>query len=370
MADKTESELRPHFIPPGVRPDDFVESHSLVELAGGDVAYCHARNIGAGHDGRRDTLCSHVVVLARGDFAGIGCDTRALAPLHPRRRRVRGVLPPVDLGSLRAPPAPAPGEAGGMEPVFAAALGLLLEGKRVAVQSGDPKMAQKFLALLPPSARLVQFSSVAAVGAASAGRYAHCRLVFYPPGRRLGSSSGFRIAAAGSSSAPTIAADGALGRAATHYAKVALGGDRRMLERIQRRFEGAPALSGRDRMVLACAYERFMECGDEPARAELAEDAFSAVKKLDPPAFSAHFGAIKDYVKPYRDAAKAFQSETGRPPDLFSVWFDSFPLAIGMRMFNAFVDSYSSRGHGAEAGTDDSRGSAGGAAARPESAGA
>lgn len=361
VADETESELGPHFIPPGVRPDDFVESHSLVELAGGDVAYCHARNIGPGHDGRRDTLCSHVVVVSRGDFAEIGCDTRALAPLHPGRRRVRGVLPPVDLGSLRAPPAPASGEAGGMEPVFAAALGVLLEGGRVAVPSGDPTMAQKFLALLPPSARLVQFSSVAPAGAASAGRYAHCRLVFYPPGRRLGSSSGFRIVAAGSSARP-IAADGALGRAAVHYAKVALGGDMRRLERIQRRFEGVPALSGRDRMVLACAYEQFMECGDEPARAELAEDAFSAVKKLDPPAFSTYFDAIKDYVKPYRDAAKAFQSEPGRSSDLFNAWFDSFPLAIGMRMFNAFVDSYSSRGRGAEAATDDRRGGGGGVA--------
>lgn len=82
VADEAESELGPHFVPPGVRPDGFVESHSLVELAGGAVAYCHARNIGAGHDGRRDTLCSHVVVLSRGDFAGIGCDTRALAPLE------------------------------------------------------------------------------------------------------------------------------------------------------------------------------------------------------------------------------------------------------------------------------------------------
>lgn len=272
---------------------------------------------------------------------------------------MRGVLPPVDLGSLRAPPAPAPGKAGGMEPVFAAALGLLLEGRRVAVPSGDPKMAQRFLALLPPSARLVQFSSVAAVDAASAGRYAHCRLVFYPPGRRLGSSSGFRIAAAGSSA--SIAADEALGRAAGHYAKLALGGDARRLERIQRRFEGVPALSGRDRMVLACAYERFMECGDEPARAELAGDAFSAVKKLDPTAFSAYFGAIKDYVKPYRDAARAFQSEPGRSPDLFNAWFDSFPLAIGMRMFSAFVDSYSGRGRGAEADTDDHRGGGGAA---------
>ena len=352
IPNEVESELRPHFLPLGVRPEDLVESHSLVDLTGGSVAYCHARNVGAGYDGRRDTLCSHVTVFSRSDFAAIGYDTRALAPLHPGRRRMRGVLPSVDLRSLRAPPAPSPGEAGGLEPVFASALGLLLGGERVAVPSGDPTMSQKFLALLPPSVRPIQFSSATTIKTVSAGRHAHCRLVFYPPGMGPSPSSGFRVATAGSD-APG-AGDVALGRAAHYYAKVALGGNMQRLGRIQRRFEGAPALSGRDRLVLACAYEQFVECGDESAKVEHAEDAFSAIKKLDPPAFSAYFGAIKDYVVPYREAANAFQSEPGRSPDLFSVWFDSFPLAIGLRMFSALVDSYS-RGFGAVTNTTNCR---------------
>ena len=338
IAQGSESEMRPHFLPLGIRPDDLVESHSLVELADGSVTYCHARNIGAGYDGRRDTLCSHILVLSRADFAGIGCDTRALAPLHPGRRKMRGTLPPVDLESVRAPHGPSPEEAGGLEPVFAAALGMLLEGERVAVPSDDPTMAQKFLALLPPSVRLVQFTSVAAANSPSAaGRHANCRLVFYPPGKRPGSSSGFRVASAGRGTQG--AGDGAFNRAVHHYTKTALGGDQRRLGRIQDRFEAVPALSGKDRMVLACAYERFLECNDESARSELAEDAFSAVKKLDMPAFSAYFGAIKDYVGPYREAAKAFRSEPERPPDLLGAWLGSFPVAIGARMFCAFLDA-------------------------------
>ena len=352
IAGEDESRLRSHFLPLGTRPEDLVESHSLVELTGGRVAYCHARNIGAGYDGRRDTLCSHVIVISQDDFAVIGCDTRALVSLHPGRRRVRGVLPSVELESLPMLPTPLPTEVGDLEPVFASALGLLLGGDRVAVPSGDPTLAQKFLALLPPSSRPVQFSSAATIKAVSAGKHAHCRLVFYLPGRGLGSPSGFRVAAAGSGTPG--AGDGAFGRAARHYAKVALSGDVQRLGRIQRRFEGIPALSGRDRLVLACAYEQFMECGDESAKVEPAEDAFSAVKKLDPPAFSAYFGAIKDYVGPYRDAARAFQSEPGRSSDLFSAWFNSFPLAIGLRMFSAFVDSYS-RGRGAVTTTADCR---------------
>ena len=349
--DRIESSLRPHFIPPGIRPESLAESHSLVDLAGGNVAYCHAKNIGAGYDGRRDTLCSHVLVVSKSTFARIGYDTRSLAPLHPGSRKLCGVLPPVELDPSSTPPPPSPSDVHALRLVFAGALRSLLDGERVAVPSGnDPELAQKFLSLLPPSARLVQFSSVSA----DAGRQAHCSLLFYPPGKKPGPSAGFRVIAGGNGPDPSDAGDGGLGRAVRHYAEVALGGDRGRLGRIQDRFEGSPSLSGRDRMVLACAYERFLECGEGSSKRECAEDAFSAVKKLDPQAFSRHFDVIKDHMGPYMAAANKLRLDAGRPPNLFGAWLNSFPLAIGARMFSAFLDSYNrgaaSAGAGAGAG--------------------
>ena len=169
ITNEIASALRSHFHPPGIRPERFRESHSLVELAGGKVAYCHARNIGAGYDGRRDTVCSHVLVLEKADFAEQGYDTRRLAALHPRSKKMRGVLRPVKLDALRRPPA-----AGtkGLRAAFHGVLWLLLNGERAAVESDDPTLAQGILSLLPPSARLVQFSSVSV----DAGRQRHCRL--------------------------------------------------------------------------------------------------------------------------------------------------------------------------------------------------
>ena len=376
--DGIEASLRPHFIPPGIQPESLAESHSLVNLEGGNVAYCHARNIGAGYDGRRDTLCSHVLVVSRSAFAEIGYDTRSLAPLHPGNRRLRGVLPPVELDPPSMPPPPSASDVRTLGPVFEAALLSLLGGERVAVPSSDPEMAQKFLSLLPPSARLVQFSSVAA----DAGRQTHCDLLFYPPGKKPRQSAGFRVVTGGRGSDPADAGGGALARAVRHYAEAALGGDRGRLGRIQDRFEGVPSLSGRDRMVLACAYERFLECDDEPSKRGCAEDAFSAIKKLDPPAFSSYFEAIKDHVGPYRKAADEFRLHPERPSDLFGAWLSSFPLAIGARMFGAFLDSYSHGGApaGTGAGTGEApaglsggssdRGAAGPADARAEGAAA
>lgn len=357
IADGMESSLRPHFHPPGVRPEAFTESHSLVELDGGNVAYCHARNIGRGYDGRRDTLCSHVVMIPRAGLARIGYDTRILAPLHPGSQRVRGTLPTAEVDPSAVPPPLSPADMRGLRPVFASALRLLLRGERVAVPSGDPAMAQKFLSLLPPSARLVRFTSVAT----DADRQRDCRLLFYQPGKKPRRSAGFRIAAEGSD--PDGAGRDGLDRAVQHYEKAALGGDPVRLGRIQGHFEAARPLACRDRMVLACAYERFMECGDEASKRECAEDVFSAAKKLDAPAFAKYFGTVKDYVGPYREAADTFRLGPRRPPDLLGAWLGSFPLAIGAKMFSAFLDSY-----GRGAASDGADGDAG--VVRPGRAGA
>ena len=335
VTNEIASALRPHFHPPGIRPDCFKESHALVELAGGRVAYCHAKNIGAGHDGRRDTVCSHVLVLEREGFARLGCDTRVLATLHPGRRRVRGRIPAVKLDPLRRPPA---ADAKDLGAVLRGVLWLLLSGERAAVESDDPTAAPRLLSLLPPSARLVQFSSVSV----DADRQRDYRLVCYPRGKRPRPSSGFKVVAPGS--APRCDGDGALWRAVDHYAGAALNGNARHLESIQDRFEAVPSLSGRDRMVLACAYERFTNGAGESLKRECAEDAFSAISKLDSPAFSSYFDTIKDYVGPYRRASDMFGSDPQRSADLFTAWRSSFPLEIGASIFLAFLKSFSSGG--------------------------
>lgn len=331
ITEEIASALRCHFRPPGIKPGDFKESHSLVELAGGKVAYRHARNIGAGYDGRMDTVCSHAVVLDKENFAKCGCDTRGFAALHPGNRQMRGILPSVRLDPMRRPPA---ADARGVGTELRGVLWLLLSGERAAVESDDPTLAQRILSLLPPSARLVQFSSVSV----DAGRQCHCRLVCYPRGKKPRPSSGFRIASPAFE--PADDCDRALWRATVHYAKTALDGDASHLRRIQDRFEALPSLSGRDRMVLACAYERFLNGADDALKAVCAEDAYPVISKLESPAFLPYFETIKDYVEQYKRATDTFALYPLRSPDLFSAWLSSFTLEASARTLLDFLKSF------------------------------
>ena len=335
-----ESSLRHHFHPRGVWPEDFRESHTLTVLGDGLIAYCHARNIGVGYDGRRDTLCSHALVLASDAFKEYGYDTRILDPLHPGSRRVRGELPAVEIDPPQLPPA----GAGGLRQVLRGALGPVLSGKRTAVQSSDPTAAQDLLSLIPPSARLVPFSSMA-TDAEDVSRY---NLVFFPPGKAPRRESGLEVIKPGSGYG--LADGGAFGRSIQQYAQTVLEGGPQRVRNIQDRFEESPCMLREDRMVLACAHERFLEAPSEDAKKACAEDILSVIKGTDARSFSKYFDLIKNHIGPYRAATDSFHSRPTSSPDQLSLWWASFPVQIAAQMFLKFVDSYS---RGAEADADD-----------------
>lgn len=141
ISSATESSLRHHFHPRGVWPEDFRESHTLTVLGDGLVAYCHARNIGVGYDGRRDALCSHALVLASDAFKEHGYDTRIPDPLHPGSRRVRGELPAVEIVQ-GGPPSPKLGRVSGARSSTAKRVGRadfvgLLGGQKPRRSGGD-----------------------------------------------------------------------------------------------------------------------------------------------------------------------------------------------------------------------------------------
>lgn len=156
--DRTLRLMDGHLYPAGVDRRAFARSASLLTL-GETVAFTQARNAGRDSDGRPDSIYSHTVLIDRGDFEAIGCDTRVIAAQCPRDEQA-GDVQPLEIGALDL----------GMDFASSRRLGLaglrpfiesMFSGRGVAIRNtDDADLLPGLLSLLPAPLRLVPFTSL------------------------------------------------------------------------------------------------------------------------------------------------------------------------------------------------------------------
>lgn len=162
ITDKIISDLDPYMLPAGIDYRTFKKSKSMVIISHGThVAYSLTRNIGRGPDGRPDAMSNHTLITNVKDFKDLSYDTRNLdrfftdsVPRTPLLQSVE-IAPntnvPPDRDFVRE-----------QTPLLTRTLHALVRRKKVAVRSScGEKFAQAVLGLLPPSLRLVPFSTCA-----------------------------------------------------------------------------------------------------------------------------------------------------------------------------------------------------------------
>jgi len=154
ISDEILAQMEPYMLPAGVGRG-FSGSKSLLQLRGRLVAYSSITNVGDGYDGRPDALYNHTLVLSEESFAGVGSDTRALDSYF-ARDPPRGALPRIRV----AGGAPAPRINEEYRHLVLPVLRALFAGKKAAFSGvDDPSFLPSVLAMLPPSMRLVPFST-------------------------------------------------------------------------------------------------------------------------------------------------------------------------------------------------------------------
>lgn len=162
ITDKLISELEPYMLPSGIDPSAFTQSKSMVIVGGStQVAYSLARNIGHGPDGRPDAMLSHTLVIDIECFKTLSYDSRNLDQFFSRSVPTSPFLPPI-AALANASTKHDPGIARSQVPLFTRTLYALVRGHGAAVREicGE-QFAQDALGLLPPSLRLVPFSTCA-----------------------------------------------------------------------------------------------------------------------------------------------------------------------------------------------------------------
>ena len=156
--DRTVGLLDGNLYPAGVDQGRFARSVSMIVLDE-KVALTQARNAGDDSEGRPNSIYSHTVLVDRGDFESIGCDTRVVAMQCPRAEQA-GSVGPLEIKRLDL----------GMDLASARRLGLarlhpflesMFSGRSVAIGGlDDADLLPGLLSLLPPPLRLVPFTSM------------------------------------------------------------------------------------------------------------------------------------------------------------------------------------------------------------------
>lgn len=162
ITDETVSDLEPYMLPAGIDPRHFKQSRSMVTIRGGtQVAYSLTKNIGHGPDGRPNAMSNHTLVVDMKGFAALSCDSRRLDKLFLDSVPTAPLLPSVAVPEDADPPHNHD-LAKAQAPLLTRTLHALARGRGAAVRGTyGVRFVQDALGILPPSLRLVPFSTCA-----------------------------------------------------------------------------------------------------------------------------------------------------------------------------------------------------------------
>ena len=324
ISDAILAPMEPYMLPAGAGRG-FSGSKSLLLLRGHLVAYSSVTNVGDGYDGRPDALYNHTLVLSEEGFAGVGYDTRALDS-HFARDPPRGALPRIRVEGGAPEPFVQERHRHLVLPVMRA----LFAGKKAALSDvDDPSFLPNVLAMLPPSMRLVPFSTCLP----DPKRQPAYRLAAYE-GRMRTLPGGF--AETGPSGGP---ADGELDDALLFLAERAESGT---AGEVFSEFDRTSSPDPRAKMVLLSKVFGVQD-GPESLRAGRARDALDALRGFDEETQSRMTPRLEPFLGTEEPARRTIRPDAGEKFTAKSIekLLDGVPAANKRRALEA---AYGARG--------------------------
>ena len=139
---------------------EFTKSKSMITHKN-EITFTIAKNIGIGHDGRSDTIYSHTIIVDINDFKKFDYDTRPLEKLYTENKS-DVQIEPLQIEPRKHKPDFNCIDILGIEK-FEYFFQSVLTKKKIAIHDiNDLNLIQSLLSLLPPSLRLISFSTTIA----------------------------------------------------------------------------------------------------------------------------------------------------------------------------------------------------------------
>lgn len=160
ISDDLISDLAGYFYPVGVKLSEFTESRSQLLLKNDKIAYSIVKNIGPGYDARTGTLYNHTFVISKDEFSLMQNDSRVFDDYFLFDPNLRNSLKKIKIEYEKSKP-----NFKTIKTLSVAHIENLIKnlflGKKVAIADiRKVDLIQNILATLPPSLRLVSFSTL------------------------------------------------------------------------------------------------------------------------------------------------------------------------------------------------------------------
>ena len=331
ISDDILSELRNYFYPLGIKHSQFKESRSLLLLKNNKVAFSIIKNIGTGFDGRPDAIYNHTIVLSKDDFQQINNDTRILETCYLGNSKKIGFLPtisipikkiPIDFEFFRK-----------NSESLSKIIGYLFKDDKIAIFGFDDYVfVQKLFALVPPSLRLVSFSSVVDIP----DRQPKYNFILTMKHRVPNLDEKFAKIQM-NRKISLNKGKSQFDKSINYLTTIMNNGNEHLLNKIYKQFEDLPGSDTKSKLILVTNYEQFVIAKNEKLKQEFADNIFEVIKKLDKNTASKYLNKIKKYSKRYVLLEDQLQNYINPSISLLDAMV-ILPVKATAEMFSAYVE--------------------------------
>ena len=287
------AELRNYFYPSGIKHSQFKESRSLLLLKNNKIAFSIIKNIGTGFDGRPDAVYNHTMVITKEDFQKIYNDTRVLENYYLENSKKIGHLPTITIPSKKIPINFQFFRAN-QETLSKIMTSVYKEDKIAVFGNDDYKIIQNLFSLIPPSMRLISFSSLVEIP----NRQPKYNLFLTKKHRIPNLDEKFvkivvnrKISYNGNNSQ--------IENSIKYLVDIIKNENENLLNKIHKQFEDLRGTDVKSKLILITNYEQFLTTQDENLKQKFADTIFEVIKKLDKDTASKYLNKIKKYSRKY-----------------------------------------------------------------------
>lgn len=160
ITEEITTALDDYLYPVGVNVNEFKEARSLIKINGNKIAYSIVKNIGVGYDGRGGTLYNHTFVMDVEEFRKLGYDSRIFDEYFVEDDSIRGKLRTLEIRTKNIAPDFKLLENLDQDVLKALFHSIFRRNKIALVKTDELKLIQNLLAAIPPSMRLIEFSTI------------------------------------------------------------------------------------------------------------------------------------------------------------------------------------------------------------------